>query len=176
MRLIETKLAGAFVIEPQLFEDERGFFTRTFSSREFLEHGCNPAVLESNVSFNRLAGTLRGMHFQVTPHAQSKLVRCTAGGIWDAIVDLRPGSRTLRQWFGMELTAANRRALYIPEGFAHGFQTLTDNSEVFYQVSAVYAPESAGGVRWNDPAFGIAWPASPRVISPRDSGYSDFEA
>jgi dTDP-4-dehydrorhamnose 3,5-epimerase len=174
MRFIETKLAGAFVIEPQLFEDERGFFTRTFSQREFLQHGCNPELLECNVSFNNRAGTLRGMHFQMTPYAQAKLVRCTAGAIWDAIIDLRPGSPTLRQWVGVELTAGNHRALYIPEGFAHGFITLADETEVFYQMGGVYNAEAARGVRWNDPAFGIEWPRQVAVINDRDANYADF--
>lgn len=176
MKFVETKLAGAYVIEPQRFEDERGFFTRTFSQREFLEHGCNPDVLECNVSFSRRAGTLRGMHFQVAPYAQSKLVRCTAGAIWDAIIDLRPGSPTLRQWIGVELTATNHRQLYIPEGFAHGFITLADDTEVFYQMGSVYNAEAARGVRWNDSAFGIRWPREVSVIIERDANYPDFVA
>lgn len=174
MRFTETKLAGAFVIEPQLFEDERGFFTRTFSTKGFLSHGCNAQVLECNVSFNKRAGTLRGMHFQVAPYAQSKLVRCTAGAIWDAIIDLRPGSPTLREWVGVELTASNRRQIYIPEGFAHGFITLADDTEVLYQMGGVYNAEASRGVRWNDPAFGIQWPREVAVIIERDATYPDF--
>src|SRR5215212_10255934 len=174
MKFIETKLAGAFLIEPQLFEDERGFFTRTFSQREFLQHGCNPELLECNVSFNKRAGTLRGMHFQMTPYAQAKLVRCTAGAIWDAIIDLRPSSPTLRQWVGVELTARNHRGLYIPEGFAHGFITLADETEVFYQMGGVYNAGASRGVRWNDPAFGIEWPRPISVINDRDANYLNF--
>jgi len=174
MRLIETGLAGAWVIEPELFEDVRGFFTRTFSRAEFERHGCNPDVYETNVSFNKVAGTLRGMHFQVEPYAQTKLVRCTAGAIWDCIIDLRPDSATFKNWFGVELTAANRKQLYIPEGFAHGFVTLADQTEVSYQMGNIYHAASARGVRWNDPAFGIRWPRQPTVIIERDNRYPDF--
>jgi dTDP-4-dehydrorhamnose 3,5-epimerase len=163
------------VIEPQLFTDDRGFFTRTFSKKEFAEHGCNSELLECNVSFNRRAGTLRGMHFQNPPHAQSKLVRCTRGAIWDAIIDLRPESSTFKKWFGVELTADNRKQLYIPEGFAHGFITLADGTEVFYQMGNVYNAAASGGVRWDDPAFGIEWPREVSVIIERDATYPDFE-
>jgi dTDP-4-dehydrorhamnose 3,5-epimerase len=175
MKFIPTPLPGAFVIEPQLFTDDRGFFTRTFSKKEFAEHGCNSELLECNVSFNRRAGTLRGMHFQNPPHAQSKLVRCTRGAIWDAIIDLRPESSTFKKWFGVELTADNRKQLYIPEGFAHGFITLADGTEVFYQMGNVYNAAASGGVRWNDPAFGIRWPREVSVIIERDATYPDFE-
>ena len=174
MRFIETKLAGSYVIEPRLFEDERGFFTRTWSGREFAEHGLNPELLECNVSFNKRAGTLRGMHFQVAPSAQPKLVRCTAGAIWDAIIDLRPASATFKQWVGEELTAANHKQLYIPEGFAHGFITLADDTEVSYQMGGVYDAAASRGVRWNDPAFGIRWPREVGVIIERDNTYPDF--
>jgi dTDP-4-dehydrorhamnose 3,5-epimerase len=175
MKFIPTPLPGAFVIEPQLFTDERGFFTSTFSRKAFAEHGCNPELFECNVSFNRKAGTLRGMHFQDPPHAQSKLVRCTRGAIWDAIIDLRPESSTFKRWFGAELTADNRKQFYIPEGFAHGFITLGDETEVFYQMGNVYNAAASAGVRWNDPAFGIQWPREVSVIIERDATYPDFK-
>jgi dTDP-4-dehydrorhamnose 3,5-epimerase len=174
MRFTKTPLDGAFVIDPAKFADDRGFFTRTFSKREMAEHGCATDLHECNVSFNHKAGTLRGMHFQVAPYAQPKLVRCTAGAIWDCVIDLRPDSPTYKKWFAEELTAANHRLLYIPEGFAHGFVTLADQTEVFYQMGNVYHPDSARGVRWDDPAFGIIWPVKPTVIHPRDAAYADF--
>jgi dTDP-4-dehydrorhamnose 3,5-epimerase len=173
----ETKLKGAFVVEPERFEDERGFLARSFSLREFEARGVNARLVECNISFNRRKHTVRGMHFQSAPHAQAKLVRCTAGAIHDVIIDLRPDSETYAQWVGAELTAENRRMLYVPEGFAHGFQTLADDTEVFYQVSGFYAPQAAGGVRWDDPAFGIDWPepdARRVVINERDGTYPDF--
>lgn len=175
----ETRLTGAFVIEQELFEDERGFFARSWSEREFVAAGLAARLAECNISFNKKSGTLRGMHFQREPHAQAKLVRCTAGAIYDAIIDLRPESPTFKQWIGVELTARNRRMLYVPAGFAHGFQTLADETEVFYQMSELYAPDCAGGVRWNDPAFGIAWPSpedGERIINIRDQEYPDFIA
>ncbi|HTG87942.1 MAG TPA: dTDP-4-dehydrorhamnose 3,5-epimerase [Pyrinomonadaceae bacterium] len=173
----ETKLAGAFVIEPESFTDERGIFARSFSEREFASRGINPRIAECNISVSNKRYTIRGMHFQTAPCAQAKLVRCTKGAIYDVIIDLRPDSPTFKQWIGEELTAENRRMLYVPEGFAHGFQTLADNTEVFYQVSDFYAPESAGGVRWNDPAFGIRWPAMDGVtINERDQNYPNFKA
>ncbi|HEX8709499.1 MAG TPA: dTDP-4-dehydrorhamnose 3,5-epimerase [Pyrinomonadaceae bacterium] len=174
MIFTETKLAGAFVVAPEKLEDIRGFFAQTWSEREFAEHGIQTRLVEANTSFNRRKGTLRGMHFQTAPHAQAKLVRCTAGAIYDVIIDLRPSSRTFKQWVGVELTAASHLMLYVPEGFAHGFQTLLDATEVFYQVSDIYAPEYAGGVRWNDPAFDIRWPEGERIIIPRDEQYPDF--
>ncbi len=171
----ETKLGGAFVVEPERFEDERGFFARGWSRREFEERGLDARLVETNISFNRLRGTLRGMHFQSAPRAQSKLVRCTSGAIYDVIVDLRPESPTFKRWVGVELSAENRLMLFVPEGFAHGFQTLEDETEVFYQMSDYYAPETAGGVRWDDPAFGIEWPDAPaRIINERDATYPDF--
>ncbi|MCA1627005.1 MAG: dTDP-4-dehydrorhamnose 3,5-epimerase [Acidobacteria bacterium] len=175
----ETKLAGAFVIEQELFEDERGFFARSWSEREFAAQGLATRLAECNISFNKQRGTLRGMHFQREPHAQAKLVRCTAGAIYDVIIDLRPESPTCKQWIGVELTARNRRMLYVPEGFAHGFQTLEDETEIFYQMSDVYAPEAGGGVRWDDPAFGIVWlppDEDGRIINARDREYPDFTA
>lgn len=173
----ETKLQGAFIIEPEIFQDERGFFARSFSEKEFADHGLNTRMAESHISFNRKQYTIRGLHFQADPFAQAKLVRCTRGAIYDVIVDLRPGSRTFKQWFGQELTAENRLMLYVPAGFAHGYQTLADDSEMFYQVSEFYAPASCGGVRWNDPAFAIRWPAMDGVtLNERDQSYPDFES
>jgi dTDP-4-dehydrorhamnose 3,5-epimerase len=171
----ETKLSDAFIIEPERFDDARGFFARSFSQKEFEAHRLNSRLVECNISFNVRRHTVRGMHFQRPPHAQAKLVRCTAGAIYDVMIDLRPQSASYGEWIGVELTAENRRMLYVPEGFAHGFQTLTDNSEVFYQVSDFYAPGSADGVRWNDPAFRIEWPETERVvINERDRSYPDF--
>jgi dTDP-4-dehydrorhamnose 3,5-epimerase len=173
----ETKLSGAFIIEPEIFEDERGFFARSFSAREFEAHGINLRMAESHISFNKTRYTIRGLHFQSEPYAQAKLVRCTQGAIFDVIVDLRSGSPTFKQWFGAELTAKNHLMLYVPEGFAHGYQTLEDNSEMFYQVSQFYVPESCGGVRWNDPAFAIQWRAIDGVtLNERDQSYPDFKA
>ncbi len=174
MRFLETALQGAFIIELDKQEDERGFFARTWCQRAFIAHGLNPRLVQCNVSFNRRRGTLRGMHYQVAPYAEAKLVRCTRGAIYDVIIDLRPDSPTFTQWIAVELTADNHRMLYIPEQFAHGFQTLEDNTEVFYQMSEFYAPECARGVRWNDPAFAIAWPPAERIISERDRHYPDF--
>ena len=170
----ETKLQGAFVIEPEKLRDGRGFFARTFCRREFEEHGLDPNVVQCDVSFNRRVGTLRGMHYQVAPFAEAKLVRCTAGAIYDVVIDLRPASLSFKRYAAFELTAENGTALYIPEGFAHGFQTLKDDTEVFYQMSQVYAPECARGVRWNDPAFGIEWPPADRIMVERDERYPDF--
>lgn len=175
----ETKLAGAFVIEQERFADERGFFARSWSEREFAARGLDARLVECNISFNHRRGTLRGMHFQREPRAQPKLVRCTMGAIYDVIIDLRRESETFKRWIGVELTAANRRMLYVPAGFAHGFQTLADDTEVFYQMSEVFAPECAGGVRWDDPAFGIAWPdnnGEERIIIARDREYPDFDS
>lgn len=174
MIFTETKLRGASLIDPEQFDDERGFFLRCWSEEEFAARGLDPRFVETNLSFNRKEGTLRGMHFQIAPHTQPKLVRCTAGAIYDVIIDLRPESDTFKQWTAVELTAANHRQLFIPEGFAHGFQTLADNTEVFYQMSTPYVPTSAHGVRWNDPAFAIDWPPAERIVSARDQTYPDF--
>jgi dTDP-4-dehydrorhamnose 3,5-epimerase len=171
----ETKLQGAFIVELDKFEDERGFFAHSWSERKFAERGLDSRVVECSISFNRKRGTLRGMHYQAAPHGQVKLVRCTMGAIYDVIIDLRTGSQTFKQWIGVELTAENRRMLYIPTDFAHGFQALEDNTEVVYQMSAAYAPESGRGVRWNDPAFDIHWPGAPEIIiNERDRTYPDF--
>jgi len=170
----ETKLPGAFVIELQKHEDERGFFARSWCQKEFEAHGLNPRLVQCNVSFNKVKGTLRGMHYQVAPCAEAKLVRCTRGAIYDVIIDLRRESATYKQHFSEVLSSNNYKALFIPEGFAHGFQTLEDNSEVFYQMSAFYSLEHQRGLRYNDPAFGINWPAVATVISDRDTSYEDF--
>jgi dTDP-4-dehydrorhamnose 3,5-epimerase len=162
------------VIEPEKHEDQRGFFARTFCQREFESHGLNTRVAQCNLSFSKRKGTLRGMHFQIAPFAEAKLIRCTAGSIYDVIIDLRPSSPAFRQHFAVELSAGNHRMLYVPEEFAHGFQTLEDNTEVFYQMSQFYSAEHARGVRWDDPAFGIVWPTGERTIIERDRSYPDF--
>lgn len=164
------------MIELDAHEDQRGFFARTFCQREFEARGLNPQVAQCNISFNRLKGSLRGMHFQTSPYSEAKLVRCTAGSIYDVIIDLRPSSSTFKKHFGVELSARNRKMLYIPEDFAHGFQTLEDDTEVFYQMSQFYSPEHSRGVRWDDPAFGISWPPGERIIIERDRTYPDFRA
>jgi|ERR1044071_446698 dTDP-4-dehydrorhamnose 3,5-epimerase len=175
MLFTETKLKGAYLIELETFEDERGYFARSWSQRAFEEQGLDARLAECNISFNKREGTLRGMHYQDEPHGQAKLVRCTRGAIFDVIVDLRPDSETFRQWVGFDLSPDNKRMLYVPEKFAHGFQTLADNSEVFYQMSTAYAPESARGVRWDDPVFNIEWPPTKeRIIIARDREYPDF--
>ena len=174
MIFVETRLKGAFVIEPERLEDERGFFARTWCQREFEAYGLNPRLVQCNISFNKEAGTLRGMHYQAAPYEEAKLVRCTQGAIHDVIIDLRPESPTFKQHTAVVLTAQNRKMLYVPEGFAHGFLTLEDHTEVFYQMSEFYAPEYARGVRWNDPVFNIQWPTAVQVISDRDRNYSDF--
>jgi len=177
MIFTETKLEGVFVIEPERLEDERGFFARTWCQREFKALGLNTHMAQCSISFNQKRGTLRGVHYQVAPHEEVKVVRCTMGAIYDVIIDLRRNSPTFRQWVSLELTAENRMALYIPEGFAHGFQTLEDNAEVLYQMSEFYHPEASMGVRWDDPAFNIRWPqADHRIISQADREYGDFVA
>jgi dTDP-4-dehydrorhamnose 3,5-epimerase len=171
----ETVLKGAFVIELEKREDFRGFFARTFCEQEFRHHGLETAMAQSSISFSPKNGTLRGMHYQVAPFEETKLVRCTMGAIHDVIIDLRLDSPTYKGFFAVELTAKNHKALYIPRGFAHGFQTLDDNCEVLYQMSTPYSAEHGRGVRWNDPAFHIEWPpAAERVINDRDQGYPDF--
>jgi len=176
MLFLETRLKGAFIIEPERKEDERSFFARIFCVEEFTAQGLNANLVQCSISFNRQRGTLRGMHFQAAPHAETRLVRCTMGAVYDVLLDLRPESPTFKQWIGAELTSQNRRMTYVPKGFAHGFITLADDCEVFYQMSEFYHPESAGGVRWDDPAFSIEWPFRPAVISPKDSSYALFEA
>ncbi len=172
----ETELGGAFVIEPRRFEDERGFFAPSFSARQFAERGMADRFVENNISFSRARGTLRGMHYQAAPHGQAKLVRCTRGSVFDVAVDIRPDSETYGRWVGVELSQENRRMLYVPADCAHGFQTLEDETEVFYLVSNFYAPDAACGVRWDDPAFGVEWPhADSRVMADRDRDYPDFQ-
>lgn len=170
----ETELPGAYAIDLERHSDERGFFARAWCQREFEEHGLNPRLVQCNISYNEGRGTLRGMHYQVPPHEEAKLVRCTRGSIYDVIIDLRSDSPTYKEHFGIELNDENRTMLYVPEGFAHGFLTLEDDTEIFYQMSEFYAPEAARGVRWDDPAFGIDWPAPVRHIKDRDQSYPDF--
>jgi dTDP-4-dehydrorhamnose 3,5-epimerase len=171
MIFTELRLAGAYLIEPERIEDDRGFFARTWCRDDFERHGLNPRLAQCNLSYNLQRGTLRGMHFQAQPHEEAKLVRCTQGAIHDVLVDLRPGSATYRQWVAAVLTADDRRMLYIPEGFAHGFQTLADATEVFYQMSVPFDPQAARGVRHDDPALGITWPLAVTRISVKDRGY-----
>ncbi|MGB9736934.1 MAG: dTDP-4-dehydrorhamnose 3,5-epimerase [Chloroflexus aggregans] len=174
MRFIPTELKDAHIIELEPREDNRGFFARVWSKDEFAEHGLVDRVVQMNLSYNRLAGTLRGMHFQHAPYAETKLVRCIRGAIYDVIIDLRPDSPTYKRWIGVTLTAANRLALYVPEGFAHGFQTLEDDTEVFYQVSQYYTPSAEGGVRFDDPAFSIKWPLPVTEMSEKDKRWPLF--
>jgi len=208
MLFTETKLKGAYIIDLEKLQDERGFFARSWCQREFEAHGLNPRLAQCNISFNSKKGTLRGMHYQTKPFEEAKLVRCVRGSIYDVIIDIRPDSATYRQWIGVELSSprfhlpssispfpvdsspltahgspstahslqltTGYKMLYIPEGFAHGFLTLEDDTEVFYQMSEFYSPESARGIRWNDPAFGIHWPLEPQVISDRDRSYPNF--
>jgi dTDP-4-dehydrorhamnose 3,5-epimerase len=171
----ETELNGVFIIELETIEDDRGFFACSWAPNEFEQHGLNPRLVQCNVSFNKRRGTLRGMHFQTKPHEEAKLVRCTQGAIYDVAIDLRSNSPTRYRWVGAELTADNHLMLYIPEGFAHGYQTLTDRTEISYQMSEGYHPASAGGVRWDDPAFGIKWPLPVTVIADRDATYPSVD-
>src|SRR5215469_4975006 len=175
MRFHRTKLQGVFEIHLQPHPDDRGFFSRSWCQKEFETHGLNPRLVQCNISFNSRKGTLRGMHFQTMPHAEAKVVRCTKGAIYDVVVDLRPYSPSYRDWVAVVLTGANRRMVYVPEGCGHGFLTLEDETEVFYQMSEFYNPDSARGVRWNDPAFQIVWPKQVEIISDRDRAYPDFE-
>jgi dTDP-4-dehydrorhamnose 3,5-epimerase len=176
MIFTEREVKGVYVIELERFEDERGFFAPSFSQREFEAHGLVGRFLENNVSYNRRRGTLRGLHYQAAPYGQAKLVRCTRGSIFDVAVDLRPTSPTFRQWVGVRLTQENRLMVYLPADIAHGFQTLEDDTEVFYQVSEVYTPEASMGYRWNDPAFKVKWPLPDGpILSKRDESYSDFK-
>jgi dTDP-4-dehydrorhamnose 3,5-epimerase len=171
----QTRLSGAFLVDLERREDSRGFFARTWCANEFADHGLTTEVVQANVSFNPRQGTLRGMHFQRAPHAETKLVRCTRGAIYDVVVDLRRDSDTYKEWVGVELSADNRRALFVPEGFAHGYQTLVPDAEVFYQVSEYYTPGAEGGVRWDDPAFGIEWPDPDNAfLSDKDRSWPDF--
>ncbi len=168
MIFTETPLAGAWLLDPERIEDERGFFARTYCRRELEAHGLDPSIAQCSVSYNHWRGTLRGLHFQTAPHEEIKLVRVTRGAVWDVIVDVRPGSPTFKCHFGIVLSAEDRHELYIPKGMAHGFQTLEDETEVFYQISEFYAPDFAWGYRWDDPAFAIPWPEPVTVISEKD--------
>jgi dTDP-4-dehydrorhamnose 3,5-epimerase len=174
MRISETALAGAYLIEIQPLADARGFFARTFSRDAFLAAGLPSEFVQASVSYNIRRGTLRGMHYQASPHEEPKLVRCTRGAIHDVIVDLRPASPSHRRWIAVELSAENRRTLYVPPGFAHGFQTLADDTEILYQMAAPYVPDAGRGVRWDDPAFAIAWPIAAPFLSERDASYPDY--
>ncbi|MBN2373535.1 dTDP-4-dehydrorhamnose 3,5-epimerase [bacterium] len=170
----ETALKGAYIIEIEPIEDERGFFARSFCAKEFEKHGLNFHIAQCNISYNERKGTLRGMHYQTAPYEEAKLVRCTMGEIYDVIIDIRPYSATYMRWISIELTAKTRKMLYIPEGFAHGFQTLADCTEVFYQMSEFYQANSAKGIRWNYPTFGIKWPIMPPIMNDKDRSYPDF--
>lgn len=173
MKFQPTELPGAYLVEPELVSDERGFFARTWCRQEFAERGLRDQWVQCSLSHNHRRGTLRGMHYQRAPHQEAKLVRCVRGAVYDVILDLREDSPTRRQWQAFELTADNHRMLYIPEGVAHGFQTLEDESQLFYMISNWHDPPSAAGVRWDDPAFGIRWPLPVSVISSRDRHFPD---
>ena len=174
MIFTETDLKGAFVVDIEKHQDERGFFARSWCRREFEAHGLNPKLAQCNISFNPHKGTLRGMHYQAKPFEEAKLVRCTRGSLHDVIVDLRSDSPSYKKSLGVVLTAENRTMLYVPQGFAHGFLTLENDTEVFYQISEFYMPESQRGFRWNDPAIAISWPAEVEFISDRDRNFPDF--
>lgn len=174
MKLLKIKLEGAYIIEPEKLEDERGFFARVFCVNELKDQGIDMKVVQSNVNFSLKKGTLRGMHFQHPPYEEDKIVRCTRGALFDVIIDLRKDSPTYKQWFGIELSENNHRALLVPKGFAHGFITLEDNTEANYLVSQFYTPGAEGGIRYNDPLFKIDWPVNPVVISGKDANHSNF--
>jgi len=168
-----TPLAGAYTVSLERREDERGFFARAFCRDEFMAAGIEPDLVQANLSYNRLRGTLRGLHYQHPPYQETKLVRCVAGSLFDVIVDVRPESSTYRRWFGVELSEANQLALFVPRGFAHGLIVLQDETSVFYMVSESYAPDSEAGLRWDDPGIGIDWPIEPTVISEKDRAWPD---
>ena len=174
MRFEALSVAGAHTIELEPHHDERGFFARSWSAQEFRAHGFDATVAECSISLNRLAGTLRGLHYQASPHEEVKLVRCTRGSAFDVVVDLRPSSPTFKQYAAVTLSADNRKAMYVPAGCAHGFETLEDDTEIVYQINREYVPDHARGVRWDDLAFGIAWPSPPAVMSDRDRAFADF--
>jgi dTDP-4-dehydrorhamnose 3,5-epimerase len=174
MTLNETTVRGALLIDIEPAKDDRGFFAVSWSRKEWEDRGLRSRITRCGLSFNRVRGTLRGMHYQAKPREEAKLVRCTLGAIYDVVIDLRPESPSFKDWFGVELSAGNRRMMYVPEGVAHGFISLADGSEVFYQISEDHDPDAARGVRWNDPAFGIRWPLAPRAIARRDATYPDW--
>ena len=171
----KTELKDAYIIEPEKLEDKRGFFARTWDTKIFEENGLNPKIVQCNISRSLKKGTLRGMHYQIDPYAETKIIRCTQGKICDVIIDLRENSPTYKKWQAFELSAENHKMLYVPEGFAHGFQSLEDDTEIFYQVSQFYNPESERGVRWNDPVFNIKWPLEEKIISEKDESLADFK-
>lgn len=175
MHFVETPLRGAWVVELDRHVDDRGFFARAFCADEFQEHGINPTVAQTNMSHSPLAGTLRGLHYQLPPAEEAKFLRCVSGRLWDVMVDLRPTSATYRQWFGVELSAANGKAVYVPEGFAHGYLTLQDDSTALYTVSVPYTPGTERGLRYDDPALGIAWPREPVVLSDKDRSWAKLD-
>ena len=174
MIFTETPLPGAYIVDLELRTDDRGFFARAWCQDEFEQQGLNTRIVQCNMSYNHSVGTVRGLHYQKPPHAEVKLIRCTRGAIWDVIVDLRPDSATYKKWFGTELTAENRRMLYVPENFAHGYITLEPGTETFYQVSEFYSAEHEAGIRWNDPAVAITWPTEPVVLSDKDAHHPAF--
>ena len=174
VRFIPTALSGAYVIEQERHPDERGWFARTWCRQEFVSHGLDPELVQCSASFNHRRGTVRGLHYQAPPFAEAKLVRCSRGALFDVAVDLRPRSATFGKWIGVEITSENARMLYIPKGFAHGFMTLADATEVAYHVSEIYSPEHARGMRWSDPLVSVKWPGPVEVISPRDRDYPDM--
>lgn len=175
MKFTPTPLSGAFTVDLEKRGDDRGFFARLFCQREFAEHGLPTEFVQVNNSLSADKGTLRGMHYQLAPNAETKVVRCIKGSLWDCIIDLRDKSETFGQWFGAELSAENRRMMVVPKGFAHGFITLTDDCEAFYLVDEFYSPDDERGVRWNDPTFGIEWPIEPVVLSDKDANQRDFD-
>ena len=174
MIFTETKLKGAFIIDVKRLEDERGFFGRAWCKKEFQDHGLNSNAVQANVSYNKVKGTIRGMHYQVAPYMESKTIRCTSGAIYDVIIDIRPDSPTFKQWIGVELTEESFRMLYVPEGFAHGFITLEDHTSVHYMVTEYYTPGAEAGIKYNDSAFNIQWPITPTVVSDKDMKHPDF--
>lgn len=176
MEFTQGPVSGAFLVSLEERPDDRGFFARAFAQEEFEARGLDPLVVHANISFNHLRGTLRGLHWQAAPHTETKLVRCTRGAVFDVVVDIRPESPTYLRWMGAELTADNRHAMYAPRGVAHGYLTLTDGAEVFYQVSHPFVPEADRGARWDDPAFGVEWPFEPVVVSDRDAAHPPFIA
>ena len=175
MIFTKTTVNDAYIVELDKREDHRGFFARTWDKNEFEEHNLNSNLVQCNVSFSKKRGTLRGMHYQKKPFEESKLIRCTKGKIFDVIIDLRTHSSTFKKWFGVELTQENYKMLYVPEGFAHGFQSLEDNSEIIYQVSEFYTPNSELGIHWNDPAFNITWPIEEKIITEKDNSWKVFD-
>lgn len=175
MKFEETKLQGAYIVDLQQLQDERGFFARAYCANEFQSLDMVPEVVQANLSTNQVKGTLRGMHYQLDPYQETKFVRCIRGALYDVIIDLRPESPTYLEWVGVELTADNYRALFVPRDFAHGFVTLEDNTEAFYMVSQFYTPGAESGIRWNDPMFNIEWPIEPAVISEKDASWQDYQ-